>query len=70
MYLADDLVGDVGTLVLLALLLLVWWLLPTWRIVSTGDRRECDESACTNAGKNRQYGAMFDHVVIPLVGCS
>jgi hypothetical protein len=65
LYLADDLVGDAGTWILLALLLLVWWLLVTWRIVSTGDRRECDESACANAGKNRQHGAMFDRVVIP-----
>jgi hypothetical protein len=60
LYLADDLVGDAGTWILPALLLLVWWLLLTWRIVSAGDRRECDESACTNAGKNRQHGATFD----------
>ena len=67
-HLVDDLVGDPGARVLLALLLLVWGPLLTWRILSTGDWSEQHDGARADSGENRKRGAMLDHAGASVAG--
>jgi hypothetical protein len=63
-----DLSGDAGGLVLLALLLLVWRPLFTWRILRTGDRSERDDGARAHRSEHCASSATLHHEVIPSVG--